>query len=216
ESTFPELAAATVVLARIAQPDLTAKISHIEGVDKASYSKRRRPEPECARELKRLGPDAAGLLLELAWKTGDKYPSTTDAERSALRQGVVYALAETKHPAALLVMKKVANDASELEAVRLLAAEGLGTQGSAAALAELVALHDAESTPANVKLAAIRGAARVPTADALAFLEKRLAVADERRQAVVALGGFGSRLGWESRGADAARQGDELRAKATS
>ena len=53
-------------------------------------------------------------------------------------------------------------------------------------------------------------------ADALAFLVKRLADADERRAAIVALGAFGSFLGWQARGPELAKTGDALRAKAAS
>jgi len=60
--------------------------------------------------------------------------------------------------------------------------------------------------------------ARVPSHDALAVLETALASdsADERRQAAVALGGFGSYLGWQARGPEQAKLGDALRSEAAS
>jgi hypothetical protein len=215
----PSLAAAAIVLARLEHPEVLERLGHIEGIDPATYTKRRRPEPECAHELRRLGPEAAPLLLELHWKLLDRVSFSEGAkgakERSALEQGIMVAVAESRHPAALWFLSRVASDANEVEAARLQAAEGIGTQASTGALAALAQLHDAKETPAPVKLATIRGAARVPSAEALAFLEARLADKDERRQAVVALGAFGSALGWQSRGAEAAKTGDPLRAKAS-
>lgn len=233
EASWNDLAVATIAHAHLAHPDVVSRVAKLEGLDPTHYLARRHPAPECARELKALGAHAVGPLLELYLKTFERYPFTTPAtvpaaargrkaddlareERSALRQGIVTALAETRHPAALFVCKAVARDAAEDAAARLQAAEGLGTIGTKASLQELTALHADAATPAEVKLAALRGAARVPTADACAFLEGRLASgsADERHQAAVALGAFGSAHGWQARGAEMQKTGDALRLRA--
>jgi HEAT repeat protein len=228
DETFSDLAIATIAHAYLAHPDVVKRVNHLEGLDPSHYLLRRRPEPECGRELKRLGSDAAGPLLELYLKTFDRYPVTTAEtplpsrretpealaakERIALRSALVMALAEAHHPSAFFVCRDVAKSSGEPEAVRFQAVEGLGTLATPASLAEIVALHDAATTPDSVRLAAIRGAARVPTSDALAFLEKRIQSdsTSERRQAVVALGTFGSSWGWQARGLD----GTELRRRA--
>jgi hypothetical protein len=232
QESFPTLAAAAIALAHITHPDLAKRLEHVEGVDASIYLKRRRPEPECGHEIKQLGPDAVGFLLERYLKTFDRYTFTTaeslpkgslqdpeklaSEERIALRQAIVYAIAESHHASALFVCRAVARDANEVEPARLRAAEGLGTQGTAAALAELVSLEGDASTPASVKLAAIRGVGRVPAAEALAFLQGRLAgSADERRAAVSAIGAFGSYLGWQARGAALTETGGKLRASAS-
>ena len=234
DATWTDLAIATIAHAHLAHPEVVQRVNHLEGLDPAHYLARRRPEAECGRELKQLGPDAAGALLELFLKTFESYPFTTAAslpprakgsnpadlaaqERIALREGIVYALAEARHPAAFFVCRQVARDATESEAARLQAAEGLGTVASSGSLTELTSLHDDAATPAPVKLAAIRGAARVPTADALAFLSARLVDAaspDERRQAAFALGAFGSVHGWAARGPALQKTGNDLRLRA--
>lgn len=219
--TFPRLAMAVVVQAHLAHPDVVRRVYRLEGLDPAHYGKRRRPDPECGRELRRLGATAVGPMLELYLKTFESYPFTPVADqpdaiglqRAALREGLMIALAESGHPVAFFVLRHVASNPEEPEGTRKQAIEGLGTIGTPAAFAELVQLD--ASAPA-IKLAVIRGVAQVPTQDALGWLAKRLdGDADERRATVVAIGTFGSAWTWEARGASWAGVADELRSAAS-
>jgi hypothetical protein len=217
DENFSDLAVASIALAHAEHPELASRLDKIEGITPEHYTKRRHPVPECGRELQLLGKDGAGFLLEVAVKTFDDRAKTLSAQESAaLREGLVIALAATRHPSAFFVCKKVARGASEPEGARLQAIQGLGTIGTAPALAEITAIHDDATQPASLRLATLRGAARVPTSDALSLLSKAAGSSDEaeKRQAIVALGTFGSSWAWKARGASAAEQGDALRSKA--
>lgn len=224
EETYPRLSMALVAQAHLASAEVVRGVYKLEGIDPARYTLRRRPDPECGRELCRLGQLAVGPMLEVLLKTFDSYvfpggPERAEAlakERAALREGLVVALASSEHPAAYFALRQVATSPRELEGARKQALEGLGTVGTPAALADLLRVYGDSGSTAGIRLAAIRGVAQVPSREALAWLRQRVEsdVAEERRPAIVALGLFGSAWSWDARGPEWAGLADELRAEA--
>lgn len=219
--TFPRLAMAVVAQSYLSQPDVVRQVYRLEGLDPKECGKRRRPDPECGRELRRLGARAVGPMLELYLKTFETYPfaeapdqpDAIAAQRAALREGMMIAFAESGHPAAFFVLRQVASNPEEQEGARKQAIEGLGTVGTASAFSELVHLSLDTS---GLLLARVRGVAQVPSQEALAWLAKRLDVqGDERRAIVVAVGTFGSAWAWEARDAAWAGLAEELRNSAS-
>lgn len=222
--TFPRLSMAVIAYAHLASPEVVRSVYKLEGIDPAHYGKRRRADPECGRELRRLGQPAVGPMLEVCFKTFDSYvfpggpdrPEALAKERAALREGLVVALAASEHPAVFFALRQVATSPRELEGARKQALESLGTIGTADALADLVRIHEDPAASVGLRLAAIRGVAQVPSRDALTWLLQRVDgdSAEERRAAVVGLGLFGSAWAWESRGREWAGQAEQLRSEA--
>lgn len=222
--TYPRLSMAVIAQAHLAAPDVVSSVYKLKGIDPSHYGERRRPDPECGRELRRLGQPAVGPMLEVCFKTFDSYvfpgepdrPEALAKERAALREGLVVALAASEHPAAFFALRQVATSPRELEGARKQALEGLGTIGTAGALADLVRINGDPAASAGLRLAAIRGVAQVPSREALTWLLQRVDgdSADERRGAVVGLGLFGSAWAWESRGPEWAGQAEQLRGEA--
>jgi hypothetical protein len=218
EATFPRLSMAVIAKAYLADAETVRHVYKLEGLDPAVYEQRRRADPECGRELRRLGVPAVGPMLEIYLKTFDAHPLVASAkQRAALREGIVVALAASSHPAAPIALRRIASSASELEGARKQALEGLGTLAGPGALVALARIHAEPGLSVGLRLAAIRGIAQLPSAEALTWLTKRLdgADQDERRAAVAAIGLYGSAWSWEARGPEWAGLGDELRVEAT-
>lgn len=225
EATFPRLSMAVIAKAYLADAETVRHVYKLEGLDPAVYEQRRRADPECARELRRLGAPAVGPMLEVYLKTFDAYPLAASPDRpdalakqrAALREGIVVALAASGHPAAPITLRRIATSTSELDGARKQALEGLGTLAGPGALADLARIHAEPGLSVGLRLAAIRGIAQLPSAEALTWLTKRLdgADQDERRAAVTAIGLYGSAWSWEARGPEWAGLGDQLRVEAT-
>lgn len=225
EATFPRLSMALIAKAHLADGEVVARVYKLEGLDPAVYEQRRRADPECGRELRRLGAPAVGPMLEVYLKTFDSYPLAASPDRpdaltkqrAALREGIVVALAASGHPAAPIALRRIASSASELEGARKQALEGLGTVAAPGALDDLTRIHGEPGLSLGLRLAAIRGIAQLPSAEALTWLTKRLdgVDADERRATVTAVGLYGSAWSWEARGPEWSGLGDQLRVEAT-
>ncbi|MEZ0230048.1 MAG: hypothetical protein ACAI25_15595 [Planctomycetota bacterium] len=207
DATFNDLAMATIVLAFQKDGDAVKKVYALDGLNEAVYTQWRIRRPDATRELNALAGRAVGPLLELYLKTFDKYPgyskteAVAKAEKVALSIGIVVALGKVRHPAAIFVAKRMANDANEPEGVRNQAIGALGVIDTAASVAEIQAVHDAAATPAELKLATLRGAAWSSQQTAFDLIAKDLESSDlgTRKQAAVALGTFCSPMGWQSR-----------------
>ncbi len=225
EATFPRLSMALVAKAYLSDAEVARSVYKLEGLDPAIYEQRRRADPECGRELRRLGAPAVGPMLEIYLKTFDSYPLAASPDRpdaltkqrAALREGIVVALAASGHPAAPIALRRIASSANELEGARKQALEGLGTLAAPEALTDLARIHDEPGLSLGLRLAAIRGIAQLPSAEALTWLTKRLddTDLDERRAAVTSIGLHGSAWSWETRGPEWTGVGDQLRVEAT-
>jgi hypothetical protein len=74
EATFPRLSMAVIAKAYLADAETVRHVYKLEGLDPAVYEQRRRADPECGRELRRLGVPAVGPMLEIYLKTFDAHP----------------------------------------------------------------------------------------------------------------------------------------------
>ena len=230
EGSWRRDALAEVLSARLADPAPFEAIYALQGLTPSHYTARRRPGPEVLRELKRMATSGAPALLEVALKTFDVYPfSAADAfpahldaaaieafqqaERRALREGLMVAIGRSRHAAASHVLAGVLGDAREELGARQAAAIGLGRTGQDGALAHLVRVAADDDAQVEVRVACFAGAGSLRSAEALALIESGTASEQPeavRRAAVAALGTFGSSWAWEGQAG-----GDVLRERAT-
>jgi HEAT repeat protein len=171
------------------RPAAAARAYQLEGLDPAKYGRRRRPEPEVARELARL--DAAPVLFELLLEGGPAN-AVSEAEKRALLEGVIVALGSSKHPAAHWALRETALRDARVS-VRALAARALGLTGRIEAEATLTLLL--RDPAIDVRVGTMQGLGQVRTTASVEALRSMLdaETKDERTVAIRALAVAGSR-----------------------
>src|SRR5262245_8292634 len=152
----------------------------LEGLQPATYLKRRRPEPEAARELVQL--DAAPIVFELLLKTKDQVALRNDRERAAFEDALVIALGASSHPAAEPALLAIARSDRWRAPLRKLAAKNLRDER------ELTAML---SDPI-LAIGAVQGLGQVRTRAAVAVLIGASKQPDLRLAAIRALGSVAS------------------------
>lgn len=138
---------------------LNKKIPHevdrlygLNGLRAQHYLQWRRPEPAVFRELQAL-PHLTAAMMDIFLNGLESYPwsgrAYEEEERLALQNGILHAVGESGHPAAVLFLSHVIDSQFESRSVRLSAIAALTKTGSADALLVLgsrqeEARHDVE------------------------------------------------------------------------
>lgn len=164
--------AAKLAIREARQDDASQKLFELRGIDPRYYLRDRVQHPMVSSELRRMRLPA-GALFELYLEKFDAYPFADAsaypehigaaeraqlrvAEKAALRQGLMDAIAETNHPAAPFLLADVVADRSETIATRAVAAKALGaTQGEKASVV-LAGVANSDA-PVALRAAAIAG-----------------------------------------------------------
>lgn len=198
------------VVAAALNSEVAGPLARLAGLDPRVYLQRRAPRPEVVGELLRARIPAPVLVeryrrLDVLqpWPAAVHYPMATGAtdlraaERVALREGLLHAVGESRHPVAVPFLTSVAVDATAAIDLRRVAVIALGRTGVASASTALRGVLQAD---ARGELAAsiMGGAARLRSQAGLALL--REGVKHDRREvlraAVTGLGAFASPRAW--------------------
>ena len=139
--------------ARIEKPEAVNGLYELKGLKAEVYLKRRWPQPECFRELRRI-PELAPVMMELFLHGLESYPYSgsgyQDAEARALRYGILAAVGESGHPSAEWFLEEVAKSYYESQGTKFAAYDALGRISGSSAYEKLVALYDASQEDIHV------------------------------------------------------------------
>lgn len=162
-------------------------LNHLSGLDPQVYLARRRPEPEVSSELRQAARTQAAALIEMylkgqnsyAWADDGRYPRELDAmrradlrraERAALREGLLVAIADSGHRDAPALLSRAVQQ--ESGRARLVAIKALGLTGAETAVAPLARLAEDQNVATEVRMAALVGLGHVRESLALRTLLK--------------------------------------------
>jgi len=220
--------------ARADRPDAWAKLHKLEGLRPTVYLKKRRPEPEVARELGELvrrDEVSAVMLASLLVGGLDDYPLSAAAdfppsakaqhgelvalERTQLEDGLMLALGASQHPSAPWVAVGVLADDSRALARRRIAAIALGKTRSPLAARRLGRIASDEKAPLVLRTAAMQGLGHVRTPAALAALTTRVRAGGDREVRISAVTSLGQAASSWALAKEAREVSEAMRADAT-
>ena len=206
---------AEILLSAERAPDAAARVRQTRGLDPAAYLKARRPIPLATRELTRMKL-SPGALFE-AWMFHRAFPKSRPAgaypdhaqarvdelraaEAVALEEGLLTALARTRHPLSANVLLEQLQSQSPRR--QQLAAVLLGETRLPVAQARLVSLLEDDRVRGPLRSAALVGLGKVRDLSALKRLVAEVSTTDrptdERRALIGALANTGNRFAHEA------------------
>lgn len=197
-------------------PEACAHAYSLDGLDPARWTRARVREPQVARELGRLPPDARPVLIELWTKTRDVYPYAPAAaypkgldprtaramEEQALAAGVLHALGGSGLDLAPALLTQALVDERD-PVLRRTAAQALGATKTAGAVSTLGQVAFDRRDDASVRAAALVGLGSHRSAAALDVLARMLASDEDttlRTTAATALANLASAWAAHARG----------------
>ena len=183
--------------ARHAHPEAFARIRTLEGHRPAAYRKTRGQEPSVLGELRALGPGATWALLDAVAGNGLDRGTSTEREWSALREGLLLALAERRAPQAASVFEFLFASSDGEDTLRG-AAIGLGMLGGERQRSMLIHALGSSGPRRAAALWGLRHVRDPKAAGSVAALLGRTTDDETARLAVRALGYMGSSWAWKT------------------
>lgn len=217
--------AASVALTWIEDGARCLKAYKLQGLESGVYNQRRNGKPSIHRELAALDVKAlAPVLVEILTKTAAIYPLSSAAEqpktaealaaqeqrvaaeRLALREGCLFGLGRSGHPAAGYVLAERLVDASASLPLRRTAALSLGEARGAIASEALAAAARDGRADVSLRAAALAGLAKLRDESPLPVLRELIASGPLalRQAAIQSLGNYASSWSWYGQPAELA------------
>ena len=189
-----------------------AAVAAVRGCSKEGYRNNRNPVPECARELRALGPGVLLPMLDALISGAPRGMAQTPAEQRALTFGLCQAVGVLRAPEALPVLRAVLETATDADVQRA-AAEGLGRSCGASEWQLLTAHTAAGDALETAAIAGVGVCKRPAAAEHLAALLTAHPAPARAATLAHALGIAASSWSWQALGA--ARAADAMAARTT-